>query len=315
MNPKSKFVFLILFTLSAVILFTLLIGDHTVAILNPKGSIGLQERNLILTAVLLMSIVVIPVFILTAIFASKYRASKSQPKYAPDLDHHPIAAPLMWAIPIAVISILAVINWRSTHALDPSKPLESEVKPLTIQVVALNWKWLFIYPEQNIATVNFIEFPERAPLNFELTADAPMNSFWIPELGGQMYAMAGMKTQLHLIANEVGEFAGSAAEINGAGFAGMRFVAKSTSQSDFESWVQGVQQSSSTLDLNAYNILAEPSENNPVAYYSSAEKNLYNEIIMKFMPASLASSSRERSEPTAGMPSSTMPNMDMPSLQ
>jgi cytochrome o ubiquinol oxidase subunit 2 len=151
--------------------------------------------------------------------------------------------------------------------------------------VALQWKWLFIYPEQNIATVNFVEFPNSTPVNFQLTADAPMNSFWIPELGGQMYAMPGMSTQLHLMADRPGEFNGSAAEISGKGFSGMKFIAKATSQKDFDTWVKSVKQSSNMIDLSKYNKLAEPSENNPVITYASVEKDLYNSIIMKFMPA------------------------------
>ena len=122
------------------------------------------------------------------------------------------------------VFILAVITWKSTHALDPSLPLQSDKKPITIRVVALRWKWLFIYPEQNIATVNFIQFPIATPINFELTADGPMNSFWIPELGGQIYAMTGMQTKRHLMANAIGEFSGAAAEINGKGFSGMKFI-------------------------------------------------------------------------------------------
>ncbi len=255
----------------------------TFAVLDPKGAIGLAERNLMVTAILLMLIVAIPVFIILFTFARKYRAGNTKAKYAPDTDHNRIAAIALWAIPAVIIFIIAILNWKSTHALDPYKPIDSTAKPLTIQVVALQWKWLFIYPEQHIATVNFIQFPEKTPLHFQLTAEAPMNSFWIPQLGGQMYAMAGMSTQLHLIANETGDFRGSAAEISGRGFAGMKFIARSTSQADFDAWVQSVKQSSTTLSLDEYNNLALPSENNPVAFYASVEDSLYNTIMMKFM--------------------------------
>lgn len=262
------------------------LSGATIAVLDPKGTIAIEERHLIIIATLIMLVVVIPVFILLFTFARKYRAGNKKAKYTPDLDHHAAIGVAFWAILVITISILAVINWNSTHALDPYKPIVSSVPPITIQVVALPWKWLFIYPEQQIATVNFVEFPENTPLNFELTADAPMSSFWIPQLGGQMYAMPGMSTQLHLIANEAGDFRGSAAEINGAGFSGMKFTARSASQSDFDQWVASLQQSGFPLSLDAYNQLAKPSENNPVETYASVEEGLYNAVMMKFMPSS-----------------------------
>jgi cytochrome o ubiquinol oxidase subunit 2 len=211
------------------------------ALLNPKGLIALEERNLMITAVLLMLIVVIPAFIMLAVFAWKYRAGNSRTDLIqnPGLYNHSAKVVfLWWLFPSLIIFVLAMTTWHKTHALDPYKPIVSETKPITIQVVALQWKWLFIYPEQDIATVNFIQFPVNVPINFELTADnAPMNSFWIPELSGQMYAMAGMSTKLHLIANTTGDFAGSAAEISGKGFSGMRFVARASSQAEFDDWV------------------------------------------------------------------------------
>ncbi len=284
MNKKTKLAVFILLALGAIVSAgTQFASAGTVAVLDPKGSIALQERDLIVTAIFLMLIVVIPVFILLFVLAWKYRAGNKKAKYAPDLDHNLAAALFWWAFPSAIILVLAVITWKSTRALDPFKPLTADVKPITIQVVALQWKWLFIYPEQNIATVNFIQFPERTPINFELTAEAPMNSFWIPQLGGQIYAMPGMSTQLHLIALETGEFRGSSAEISGRGFSGMKFIAKASSQADFDEWVRSVQQSSTTLSLDAYSSLANPSENDPVAFYASADKDLYNSVIMKFM--------------------------------
>ena len=159
-------------------------------------------------------------------------------KHAPDWEHNYIAEYCWWGVPIVIIVILAVTTWKSSHDLNPFKPIESEKKPLAIQVVALHWKWLFIYPEQGIATVNFVQFPEKTPINFEITSDAPMNSFWIPQLGGQIYAMPAMRSKLHLIANEIGSFRGVSANISGKGFAGMTFTAKSSSEEDFDAWVQ-----------------------------------------------------------------------------
>jgi cytochrome o ubiquinol oxidase subunit II len=253
-----------------------------IALFNPKGQIAAQQKSLIITAVLLMLIVVIPVLIMTFYISWKYRAGKKS-QYTPNWDFSPKLEFIWWAFPTAIILLIATMTWKSTYALDPYKSIESDVKPITIQVVALQWKWLFIYPEQNIATINFFQFPEKTPIHFQLTADAPMNSFWIPQLGGQMYAMAGMTTQLNLIADEPGEFAGSAAEINGHGFSDMGFLAKSTSPMDFEAWVLSVRQSSLPLTIKNYEDLAKPTTNNPKTLYSTVENNLLDYVIMKYM--------------------------------
>lgn len=190
---------------------------------------------------------------------------------------------IWWVVPCTIIIALAVVTWVSTHALDPYKPLQSQVKPLVIQVVSLNWKWLFIYPNQNIATVNFLELPVGTPIAFQLTADAPMNSFLIPQLGGQIMAMPGMVTQLHLVADETGKYSGFSANFSGAGFSGMTFVANAVSSQDFALWVQWMQQRGTPLTAAGYSALAQPSEYNPVAYYSSVANGLYNGIVEKYM--------------------------------
>lgn len=301
MKKIYKYAFLIALFLCAIILLAIFIRSSSTGVLDPKGTVAAQERNLIITALLLMLVVAIPVYILLFTFARKYRADNTKAKYAPDMDHNPLVGIILWAIPVVVISIIGVMIWKTTHALDPYKPIASTTKPLAIQVVALRWKWLFIYPEQNIATVNFIQFPEGTPVDFQLTADAPMSSFWIPQLGGQMYAMSGMSTQLHLIADAPGDFRGSTAEINGAGFSGMKFIARSSSEADFDAWVQSVKGASTTLSLDEYNKLAEPSENSPEASYASVEKDLYNAIIAKFMPPASAPTGSQ-ANPMSAMP-------------
>ena len=289
MNKEFLLALFILLLVGITILVAFLLGDGTIAVLNPKGIVATQERDLIIFALLLSLVVVIPVFVLTFVFAWKFREGRGE-KYEPDWNHNSLLEIAWWAIPATVIFVLAVVTWKGTHALDPYKPIEATAKPIAIQVVALQWKWLFIYPEQKIATVNFIEFPVHTPVSFELTADAPMNSFWIPQLSGQIYAMPGHATQLNLMADETGEFAGSAAEISGRGFAGMKFTAKASSIADFDAWVQSVKGFGNTLGSAEYNKLAEPSENNPVVFYASVEENLFDKIIMKFMvPASPAS--------------------------
>jgi cytochrome o ubiquinol oxidase subunit 2 len=151
----------------------------------------------------------------------------------------------------------------------------------------MDWKWLFIYPQQQIATVNYLQFPENTPLNFEVTSDAPMNSFWIPQLGGQIYAMPGMSTELHLMASQTGSFRGLSANISGTGFAGMDFVAKATTASAFNQWATNIRQAGNLLALARYNIsLNKPSYNNPPAYYDLGDQALYNEIVSKYMTVS-----------------------------
>jgi len=220
-------------------------------VFDPQGPVALEERNLIVIAVVLMLLVAIPMLVALYTFAWKYRAGNKKAKHDPERVGGTWRQLIWWAIPAALIAVIAVINWKSTHALDPTNAIASSNAPLTIQVVALEWKWLFIYPTQGIATVNFIQFPENTPVHFELTADAPMSSFWIPQLGSQIYAMAAMETQLNLMADTTGEFTGKDTEINGAGYAGMTFIAKSSSQADFNAWVASVQNSSNTLDVAA----------------------------------------------------------------
>lgn len=281
---KKKYMF-ILFTLLffgmllGVILY-FIYGD--VAVLNPKGIIAHKERNLMVISTLLMLIVIVPVFIIGFIFAWKYRATNKKAKYDPKWDESMLAESIWWGVPCLIVCVLALIAWKSTHALDPFKPLDGS-KPLTIQVVALRWKWLFIYPDQKIATVNFVQFPEKTPISFELTSDAPMNSFWIPQLSGQIFAMSGMVTKLHLMSDEAGSYRGSSANISGKGFAGMTFTAKSTSQADFNSWVNEVKESSKPLHNETYKQLAKPSENQPESFYRLADEGLFDWIVMKYM--------------------------------
>ncbi len=256
---------------------------HNIAVLNTKGQVGDRERNLIIFATLLSLLVVIPVFIMTIVIALRYRETNTKAKYSPDWDHSLKLETTWWLVPTLLILILSTVAWKSSHQLDPFRPIQSNVKPVTVQVVALEWKWLFIYPEQGVASLNYLVIPANTPINFQVTADAPMNSFWIPQLGGQIYAMSGMSTQLHLIANSTGSYTGRSANISGSGFAGMQFLVRSVSASDFEQWRQLVGQSYNLLNTSSYQELAQPSRDNPVTYYSQVQPELYNSIVMKFM--------------------------------
>ena len=283
MKKMFKIAICVLLFLGVAALTALYIGNHTIDVLEPKGMIGEKEQELIVTASLLMLIVVVPVFILTVAFAWKYRETNKKAQHAPDWEHNYIAEYCWWGVPIVIIVILAIVTWKSSHELNPFKPIESDKKALEIQVVALDWKWLFIYPEQGIATVNYVQFPENTPISFEITSDAPMNSFWIPQLGGQIYAMPAMRSKLHLIANEPGIFRGVSANISGKGFAGMKFSAVSSSEADFEQWVQTVKQSPKHLNWESYNLLVKPSEYHPVEYYMLMQTDLFDKILMKYM--------------------------------
>lgn len=272
---------LYLFALVGVIAFIAL--SHDVPLLQPQGIIAAEQKSLLATTVFLMLLVIIPVFILVAWISWKYRAGNKKTKYTPNWDHSHVLEAIWWGFPLAIIAILSVITYISSHKLDHFKPIESDKAAVKVQVVALQWKWLFIYPEHGIAAVNQVRFPEKTPVNFSITSDAPMNSFWIPALGGQIYAMSGMSTKLHLMADKVGVYNGASANISGEGFAGMKFKAHSTNEIDFENWVYSVKNSSPQLDVNEYKNLALPTEDNPVKTYGLADKNLYDKIIMKYM--------------------------------
>lgn len=283
MKTKTKILFLIVIVLVLVAVLAFLLSRDNVAILNPAGDVARQERDLILITAALGAGIVIPVFAMLFTIAWKYRDDNKGAKYEPNWDHSRLLEGLWWGIPCAVILVLSVIAWVSSHALDPYKPLDSKEKPVNVQVVALQWKWLFIYPEEKIASVNFVQFPEDRPVNFQITADAPMNSFWIPKLGGQVYAMNGMSTKLHLIADRIGEYEGSSANISGEGFAGMKFTAKASSQTDYDTWVSKTKGGSNMLGMAEYEKLAVPSKNVTPKSYMLMQGDLYDKIVMKYM--------------------------------
>jgi cytochrome o ubiquinol oxidase subunit 2 len=248
----------------------------------PQGAIALAERNVIYLELLAMAVLAIPFFITLIYIVRKYRAHNNA-TYQPELTGSALKQFFLWIPAALLVLFLMVIIWRSAHAVDPAKPIDGTHPPLTVQVVALRWKWLFIYPAQQIATVNFVEFPENTPINFVLTADAPMNSFSIPELGGQMYAMEAMTTHLNLIANHEGEYRGQAAEISGPGFAEMNFVAKSVSTDAFNDWVRSVKGNQVSLNKEEYSTLREPSIGEKTHLYAEVDSALFDSIVQKYM--------------------------------
>lgn len=282
MSKKQKLVFAVAVVAGLAAVTVWYSFRHGVAVLQPKGTIGNQEKHLIVFAAALSLIVIIPVYAMLIGFAWTYREGNKKAVYQPEFDHSRKLESIWWGVPMALITILGVVTWRSAHQLDPFRPL-SGPPPLTIQVVALQWKWLFIYPKQNIASVNYIQIPLNTPVRFEITSDAPMNSFWIPRLGGQIYAMSGMATDLNLQASQAGTYDGTSANISGAGFSGMDFKVRADSQAAFNHWVDAAKNSSTQLTAKAYQHLSAPSQTNPVHLFASAQTGLFDSIVDKYL--------------------------------
>lgn len=269
-----------------------------IALLQPKGLIaGEQFRLLVYLTVLLVGIAV-PTLLILYFIVWRYQDDKVGKTYEPSTKHHNKSlVAILWTIPCIIALLVLMMLWPATHRLEPRKTISESSEPLTIQVVAMRWKWLFIYPEQDIASVNFVQIPVNTPVRFEITADeAPMSSFWIPHLGGQLYAMTGHVNQLNLLADVEGDYPGSTPEINGKGFAGMRFVARASSTENFESWVQSVKQSAFKLNNEEYQKLVKPSENNSQVLYASTDKNLYGNMLMKYYGSHAHSSENKEYE-------------------
>lgn len=266
-----------------------------VAVLNPQGEIADKQRTLLIFASALSLIIVIPVYMLLLFFAWRYRDGNKKAAYRPDWANNKWLEIIWWGIPCILIAILAVVAYRTSHELDQFRPLDSTAKPLEVQVVALQWKWLFIYPEQQVASVNLMPIPEKTPINLSLTSDAPMNAFWVPSLGSQMYAMSGMSSKLHILANHTGDFKGSSANISGEGFADMALTVRSQTRQDFDAWVEATKGHSEGLDMTSYDKLAKPGSVEQPEFYTLTDTKLYDKIVMKYM---MPPTSDEKTEDT-----------------
>lgn len=250
-------------------------------ILNPQGLVAHNELVLMIQATALMLVIMVPVYVLIIFFAWYYRAGNTKAKYVPNWQHAKLDELVWWAVPFEIILILGALTWTSTHQLDPRQPLPISGEPVVIEVVALPWKWLFIYPHEHIATVNYVAFPKDRPIQFHITADAPMNSFWIPELGGQIYAMTGMVTTLTLTSDQVGIYRGMSANYSGVGFADMKFNAESMNEDNFDLWVTQTHASSGYLEKGAYQSLAAPGTST-VMNFGEVSPMLFDDIVQKF---------------------------------
>ncbi len=265
-------------------------------LLHPAGAVAAQQGHLIVVSTLLMLLVIVPVMALTVAFAWRYRKTNTRATYAPDWDHSTQLELVIWAAPLLIIIALGAVTWISTHTLDPYRPLRkldpahpvgtevtvaADVKPLTVEVVALDWKWLFIYPEQGIAVVNDLAAPVDVPITFKITASSVMNSFFVPALAGQIYAMPGMQTELHAVINRAGDYEGFSANYSGAGFSDMRFKFHGMSPADFERWVQSARAGGQPLDRASYLQLQQPSEHDPIRRYASVAPDLFDGIVTR----------------------------------
>jgi len=265
----------------------LLTGCNTV-VLNPSGDIAAQQRDLIVISTILMLLIVVPVMVMTVWFAWRYRHTNTQATYAPEWNHSTQFELVIWTAPLLIIIALGALTWIGTHLLDPYRPLSridaerslpADVKPLRVQVVAMDWKWLFFYPDYGIASVNEMAAPVDVPIEFEITASTVMNSFFVPALAGQIYAMPGMQTQLHAIINAAGDYEGFSANYSGHGFSHMRFRFAGMSGSDFDAWVDQVRTSDLALSRDEYLRLEQPSEREPVRHYGSAAPDLFDAVV------------------------------------
>ncbi|TAJ36138.1 MAG: ubiquinol oxidase subunit II [Reyranella sp.] len=269
------------------------------AVLDPKGPIALAERDLLFDAFFVMMLVVVPVIVLTLAFAWRYRASNTKAAYAPKWAESLRLDAFVWLVPAVIVIAVAVLVWRSTHKLDPYRPIDAAVPPLEVQVVAQDWKWLFIYPDQGIAVVNQLAFPSGRPVSLRITSDTVMNSFYVPQLAGQIYAMAGMQTRLQLLADQPGKFVGRNSMYSGGGFSDQFFEVLSLGPADFDVWVAKARQAPAKLDAPTYTALTAKSRLHPITYYSAVEPRLFDSIIAKYTHAHHA--------PAAGTPVGAAP--------
>jgi len=251
----------------------------TQGVLDPQGPVADAERLLLFNSVEIMLVVVVPVIVATLAFAWWYRSSNTRASRSPSWAYQGGVEFVTWSIPALVVILVGGVCWIGSHQLDPRAPLASDAKPLQVDVVSLDWKWLFIYPDQGIATVNQVVIPVGTPVNFHLTSATVMNSFFVPQLGSQIYTMAGMMTHVNLLATKPGDYQGFSANFSGDGFAEMRFIAKAVPASDFDGWVAKARGAGSALDDPGYAELTKPSKAVPPTTYRSVDPKLFERIV------------------------------------
>lgn len=284
-----------LLTRLGLLLAVLPLAACDLVVMKPSGDIASQQADLIVTSTVLMLLIIVPVIFLTLLFAWRYRASNKSATYEPDWDHSTRLELVIWGAPLLIIIALGAITWISTHKLDPYRPLDridenrpvsQDVAPLVVEVVALDWKWLFLYPEQGIATVNELAAPVDRPIQFKLTSSTVMNAFYVPALAGMIYAMPGMETKLHAVINKAGVYDGFSSNFSGDGFSHMRFKFHGLSNADFEAWVARNKAEGSELTREGYLELEKPSAKEPIRRYASVSNGLYDAIVNRCVDGS-----------------------------
>lgn len=250
-------------------------------VLDAQGPVAAAERLILINATAIMLVVVVPVILLTLGFAWWYRASNRRAVYSPVWSYSGQIELVVWSIPAMVVILLAGVGWTGSHELDPARKLKSEIEPLRIDVVSLDWKWLFIYPDQNVATLNELVVPAATPLEFMLTSATVMNAFFIPQLGSQIYTMPGMATRLNLLADRPGDYPGLSSHFSGDGFADMRFVVHAVPASAFSAWLNRTRKAGSALSADSYAQLAQPSSHNPPQSFRSVDPHLFERIVQQ----------------------------------
>lgn len=248
-------------------------------ILDPHGPVGAAEKLVLLNSLAIMLVIAVPTIIVTFVFAWWFRASNSRARYRPDWAFSGTLELIVWAIPILVIIFLGGIAWFGSHALDPYAPLPSRQKPVEVQVVSLDWKWLFIYPEDHVAALNELVIPVGRPVHFRLTSSGVMNGMFVPQLGSLIYTMASMTSQVSLQADQAGTYRGLSAQFSGDGFADMHFVVHAVAPEEFSKWMSDAKAAGPTLDEAAYDALAKPSANVPPSTFSHVDPRLFDDVV------------------------------------
>jgi cytochrome o ubiquinol oxidase subunit II len=264
--------------LAVVLMGAATLGGCAQGVLDPKGPIASGEREILFNSLGIMLAIVIPTILATLGVAFWFRSSNTRAVYLPDFEYSGRLELLIWSIPAMTVLLVGGVAWVGAHDLDPRRAINSTVKPVTIQVVSLDWKWLFIYPDQGIASVNQLTIPVGTPVRFDLTSSGVMNSFFVPQLGSQIYTMAGMVTRLHLQADHPGTYRGLSAQYSGSGFADMRFAVDAVSDEKFGQWVTATRSSGPALDAQTYADLAKPSRAVAPFTYRAVAPDLFKEI-------------------------------------
>jgi cytochrome o ubiquinol oxidase subunit II len=282
--------------LAALVISAATLGGCSEGVLDPKGPISVAQRQIMFNSLGIMLAIVIPTILATLGVAYWFRSSNSRAHYQPNFEYSGRIEMLVWSIPAMTVLLVGGVAWVGSHDLDPPKPIVSTVKPINVQVVSLDWKWLFIYPDQGIASVNQLTIPVSTPISFQLTSSGVMNSFFVPQLGSQIYTMAGMVTRLYLQADHLGTYRGLSAQYSGSGFADMRFAVDAVSDETFAQWVNGARGAGSALDEQAFVDLAKPSKAVSPFTYRAVAPNLFKRIVSSDDPSRLTDPASQRAE-------------------